>query len=114
MRRFIYVTLSCSMLAAGISLAKLPPPTPEDQAKAAAKKAKSDEDLEKEKAALAAAQDRVVTRYKKETGKPGGNYPGGGQTAEDKLPKTVKEGTKGVGPRPGMPQSAEAHSAHVK
>jgi hypothetical protein len=113
MRRVIHVMLSCAMLAAGVSLAKLPPPTPEDQAGAAAKKAKADEQVEKEKAALAAAQDRVVARYKKEGGRPGG-YAGGGQTSEDKLPKTVKEGTGGVGPKPGMPQSAEAHSAHVK
>jgi len=113
MRRIIYVTLSCSMLAAGISLAKLPPATPEEQAAAAAKKAKEAEQIEKEKAALAAAQDRVAARYKKEGGRPG-SYPGGGQTEGDNLPKTVKEGKGGVGPKPGMPQSAEAHSAHVK
>ena len=113
MRRIIYVTLSCSMLAAGISLAKLPPATPEEQAAAAEKKAKADEQVEKEKAALAAAQDRVVARYKKEGGRTGA-YPGGGETSADKLPKTVKEGPGGVGPKPGMQQSAEAHSGHVK
>jgi hypothetical protein len=110
----MYVTLSCAMLAAGVTLAKLPAPSPEELAAMAAKKAKADEQTEKEKAALTAAQDRVVARYRKDTGKPGGSYPGGGQTSEDKLPKTVKEGTKGVGPKPDMPQSAEAHSGHVK
>ena len=113
MRRFIYVTLSCSMLAAGISLAKLPPPTPEDQAAAAAKKAKEAEQIEKEKEALARAQDRVVTRYKKEGG---GTGPARatGQTSAENLPKTIKEPARGVGPRPGMQQSAEAHSGPVK
>jgi hypothetical protein len=101
------------MLATGVALAKLPPPSAEDQAKAADKKAADDAQLEKEKVLLERAQDRVAERYRKEKGGPGPSV-AAGKTSTENMPKTLKEGPRGVGPRPGMPQSAEAHSAPAK
>ena len=111
MRKLKYAALACALLGAGAALAKLPPPTPEERAAAAATKAKEAEKLEQEKEALTRAQDRVVGQYRKEHG--GAPSTATAQTHEANLPKTVKEPDGGVGPRPGMQQSAEAHSRNA-
>src|SRR6185295_19768592 len=108
MRRLKYAALTCAMLAAGVALAKLPPPTPEEQAAATAKKAKEAEQVEKEKEALARVQDRVVAAYKKEHGS--APPQAAGRTSTENLPKTVTELPGQVGPTPAKQQSAEAHS----
>lgn len=54
----------------GLALAKLPPPDDAAKAAAAAKKEKDAATADKEKAELAAAQDRVVAKYKGKTGMP--------------------------------------------
>ena len=112
MRKITTCLLASAMIASGVAIGKLPPPTPEEQAVAAAKKEKEKEQLEKEKALLEKAQDRVAERYRKESGNRKPTY--AGTTGTENLPKTAKEPPKGVGPRPGMPQSAEAHSAPAK
>jgi hypothetical protein len=113
MRRFTYVVMSCAMLVTGVAIGKLPPPSAEEQAKAAEKKAAETAQLEKEKALLERAQDRVAERYRKEKGGRGPSV-AAGKTSDENMPKTAKEPPRGVGPRPGMPQSAEAHSAPAK
>ena len=112
MRKVSTYLLAGAMIASGVAIGKLPPPTPEEQAAAAGKKAKAQEQLEKEKALLEKAQDRVVTRYRKE----GGGGPGGvgGRVSDQNMPKTTSELPRGVGPNPQRPQSAEAHSAPAK
>jgi hypothetical protein len=54
----------------GLALAKLPPPDDAAKAAAAAKKEKDAATAEKDKAELAAAQDRVVSKYKGKTATP--------------------------------------------
>jgi hypothetical protein len=94
------------------ALGKMPPPTPDEQAAEAKKKAQQQAQLEKEKKSLEQAQDRVVAHYRKEKGAaPSGQS---GQVTDHTMPKTTKEPTRGVGPNPGMPQSAEAHSGSAK
>jgi hypothetical protein len=111
MRRLTMCVLAGAMIASGVAVGKLPPPTPEEQATAAAKKAKEQEQLEKEKALLEREQDRVAARYRKE-------HPdaarAGGKTSDQNMPKTTSELPRGVGPTPARPQSAEAHSAPAK
>jgi hypothetical protein len=100
-------------LAAGVALAKLPPPTPEEQAAKAAAKEKQEQELQKQKEALQRAQDRVVQYYKK--GKGASASSGSGQeTRAEQMPKTTSEPENSVGPRPVRPFSAEAHSAPAK
>jgi hypothetical protein len=111
MVRFACRALGFAMLASGVALAKLPPPSPEEQAAAAAKKAKQAEQEQREKAALTRVQDRVAQRYHKEHG----THPSasaGQQTSTVKLPKTVSDAPRQGGPAPERPFSAEAHSAH--
>jgi len=113
MRRYTYVLIGGAMLAGGAALAKLPPLPPEEQATLEAKKAAQEEQLAKEKAALEREQDRVVKRYQKEKGGTNGSRVAA-RPSDDNLPKTVKEPDRGVGPNPGLPQSAEAHSGPAK
>jgi hypothetical protein len=112
MRKFKLILLM-GALASGAAYGKLPPPSAEEQAAAAAKKAAEQERLDKEKALLEKAQDRVAARYRSEN--PGRQGAASAErTAEHNLPKTAKEPPRGVGPKPDMPQSAEAHSANAK
>src|SRR5262245_4099735 len=107
---------AAAALIVGIALpavGKLPPPTPEEQKAAEAKKAAKSKQEEREKAALEKAQDRVVQRYRKESG----NRAAGGQgekTEKEDMPKTTKELPGSAGPQPDQPQSAEAHSGATK
>ncbi|HUF80766.1 MAG TPA: hypothetical protein VMN03_06495 [Burkholderiales bacterium] len=106
--------LGAVSLAAGVALAKLPPPTPAEQAAAAEKKAKQAAEAEQQKAALARAQDRVVEHYRKGTGAGGSSSTGSGQTQAKDMPKTTSALPGGVGPEPTRPPSAEAHSGENK
>jgi phage repressor protein C with HTH and peptisase S24 domain len=107
---------AAAALIVGIALpaiGKLPPPTPEEQKAVADKKAAQQKQMEREKVQLEKAQDRVVQRYRKESG----NAAAGRsveKTSYGDMPKTTKELPGGVGPKPGQPQSAEAHSGEVK
>jgi hypothetical protein len=112
MRKFTWCLLAGAMIASGVAIGKLPPPTPEQEAAAAAKKGKEQEQLEKEKALLERAQDRVVARYRKESA--GAQRAAGGKVSDQNMPKTTSELPRGTGPTPGRPQSAEAHSAPAK
>lgn len=100
-------------LAAGVALAKLPPPTAEEQAAKAASKAKQEEELKKQKEALERAQDRVVQHYKKGKGATASSG-SGQQTRAETMPKTTSEPANSVGPKPDRPISGEAHSAPAK
>jgi hypothetical protein len=113
MSRFAYGTLGIALLASGVALAKLPPPSPEEQAVAAAKKAKQSEQEQREKAALTKVQDQIARRYHKDHG----THPSadaGQQTSTVKLPKSVSDAPRQGGPTPQRPFSAEAHSAHSR
>lgn len=110
MRRTIFFLLAGMLIGSGAALGKLPPPTPEEQAAAAAKKAAEAEELEKAKGQLEKAQDRIVTRYRKE--RPAGSS--SERTPDHNMPKTTSERPGGTGPDPVRPQSAEAHSAPAK
>ena len=103
-------------LILGITLpavGKLPPPTPEEQKALEAAKAKKAKQVEREKVQLEKAQDRVVQRYRKESGDARGANKDG-KTHRDDLPKTTKELPGSAGPQPDQPQSAEAHSGENK
>lgn len=77
-------------LSAGLAHAKIPVPPLDDAAKAKAEetKAKAADAAKKETEQLAAAQDRVVERYKK------GQVPGGNPGAEAKGAKPAVTSTK--------------------
>jgi hypothetical protein len=104
----LYGLLAGVLLASSAAIAKLPPPTAEEQAAAAAKKAQENEQLEKAKAQLERVQDRIAARY----GDAGKNT--AGKTRDENMPKTTRELPRDAGPKPGQPQSAEAHSAPAK
>jgi len=112
MRRISYGLIAAAMVASGAAIGKLPAPTPEEQAKKAAEKEKQDAQVQQEKALLERAQDRVVARYKQDGKASGGRS--AGRTSDENMPKTTKEPPQGVGPRPELPQSAEAHSGGAK
>ena len=95
------------------AIGKLPPPTPEEQKAAEAKKAAKAKQEETAKAQLEKAQDRVVQRYRKESGNRAAGRQGERTNRED-LPKTTKELPGSAGPQPDQPQSAEAHSGENK
>jgi hypothetical protein len=61
------MVLGCMMVGniAGISEAKLPPPSEAQKAMAVAAKAKAQEEAKKQAAALSKAQDRAVENYKR-------------------------------------------------
>ena len=109
MHKLTVLLVAGALTASAGAIARLPAPTAQEQQAAADKKAADQARVEKEKVALEKAQDRIAARF----GKKGGAT-ATGATAEHNLPKTVKEPAEGVGPRPGMPQSAEAHSGQVK
>ena len=96
------------MVAAGAAFAKLPPPTPEEQATAAAKKEAKEKQAKKAAEALEKAQDRVAQRYRKE------RATSAARTSSGDMPKTTGELSRGVGPTPQSPASAEAHSGENK
>jgi len=106
------------MAAAGLALvaavagAKLPPPTPEQQQAAAAAKEKAAANAEKEKQLLERAQDRVVEYYKRHKAAPGASTANAGRTETVPNAATVPAGE--AGPKGGVKQSAEAHSAPAK
>jgi hypothetical protein len=105
--------LGVASLAAGVALAKLPPPTAAEQAELAEQKAKKAAEAQQQKEALARVQDRVVERYRQKHG--GSSSSGGGQkTQAENMPKTTSAPPAGTGPRPTRPFSAEAHSAESK
>jgi hypothetical protein len=116
MRTLAHCMLAMSALAAGLAVAKMPPPTPEEQAAESAKKAKQEQQVKEQKAALERAQDRVVQHYKKEMSKRGSSAGSGSPQRTDgaDMPKTTQELPGGVGPKPSSQPSAEAHSAPVK
>ena len=107
------VLFAAVSLAAGVALAKMPPPTPEEQAAKAASKAKQEQELKQQKEALERAQDRVVQHYKKGKGATASSGTGQ-QTQSETMPKTTSEPANSVGPKPDRPYSAEAHSAPAK
>ena len=107
---------AAAALILGITLpaiGKLPPPTPEEQKAAEAKKAAKAKQMEVEKAQLEKAQDRVVQRYRRESGNTRAGQKAG-KTEYENMPKTMKELPGGVGPKPDQPQSGEAHSGSAK
>lgn len=109
MHKAIYCLLAGALLASGVAIGKLPPPTPEAQTATAAKKAKEAEQLEKEKVLLERAQNRVAERSRKTRA-----GPAGGKISDQNMPKTASELPRGVGPTPERPHSGEAHSAPAK
>src|SRR5262245_29981241 len=104
MRIFLHLGLAGAMLASGVAIGKLPPPTPEEVAAVAAKKEKEKEQLEKEKQQLEKAQDRIAARYREEHAAAGR----GGKVPDQNMPKTASELPRGVGPTPARPSTGEA------
>jgi uncharacterized membrane-anchored protein YhcB (DUF1043 family) len=107
---------AAAALIVGIALpaiGKLPPPTPEEQKALEAKKAQKSKQMEQEKVQLEKAQDRVVQRYRRESGNTAAGRKGE-KTEYENMPKTTKELPRGVGPKPDQPQSGEAHSGSAK
>ena len=98
--------------ASAAAFGKMPRPTPDEQAAEAKKKEQQQAQLEKQKKSLEQAQDRVVAHYRKEQG--GAPEARTGHVTDHTMPKTTKEPPRGVGPKPDMPQSAEAHSGSAK
>jgi hypothetical protein len=107
---------AAAALIVGIALpaiGKLPPPTAEEQKAVADKKAAQQKQMEVEKVQLEKAQDRVVQRYRRESGSAAAGR-SGAKTEYGNMPKTTKELPGGVGPKPDQPQSGEAHSGSAK
>lgn len=102
--------LTSMMLASGLAIGKLPPPTPKEQAAAEAMKIKEQQLLEKEKVLLEQAQDRLAARY----GRTDSKGTTGERTSDQNMPKTTNELPRNVGPTPERPHSAEAHSGSAK
>ena len=108
------------MAAAGLALvaavagAKLPPPTPEQQQTAAAAKEKAAANAEKQKQLLERAQDRVVEYYKRHKAAPGASAANAGRTETTNIPNAATVPAGEAGPKGGVKQSAEAHSAPAK
>jgi len=108
------VVAAAMSLAAGVTLAKLPAPTPEQAQAAEAKKQVDELALEKQKILLERAQNRVAETYKRtKTGCTASNT-GGGKTESTNVSRKAVEPSGTAGPRGGTEQSAEAHSTPAK
>ena len=109
-----WIAAAVMSIAAGVTLAKLPGPTPEQLQAAEAKKETDKAAAEIEKQQLEKAQDRVAAYYKRTKG----GAPGAartGQTDANTLPNpSVRKAQGDAGPTGGTKQSAEAHSAPAK
>jgi hypothetical protein len=108
------VVTAAMSLAAGVTLAKLPAPTPEQAQAAAAKKQVDQLALEKEKILLQKAQDRVADAYKRTKTGATATDAGRGKTESINISRKAVEPSGTAGPRGGKEQSAEAHSTPAK
>ena len=121
LRRF---DVTAAVTAAAICLAvssaahaKLPAPPAADPAKAAVDAEKAKTMAAEEQAALARAQDRVVTGYQSDLRKRGMVPPTPtpvAPTAQANLPAKAVEPPRSAGPQGGTRPSAEAHSGNMK